>query len=77
MLTELFPFANPRHQAFAQLMSAFVSLVLLSYFTTHFFLEAWDVTFAQAALDTSCCDVPSTLAQVEADFAAANSGALK
>mmetsp|Transcript_7224 Transcript_7224/g.23159 ORF Transcript_7224/g.23159 Transcript_7224/m.23159 type:complete len:293 (+) Transcript_7224:108-986(+) len=75
MLTELFPCASPRHQAFAQLTSAFISLVLLTSFTTLFFLDAWEVTFAQEAFDTSCCDVPSTLAQVEADFAAANSGA--
>ena len=68
MLTELFPCASPRHQAFAQLTSAFISLVLLTSFTTLFFLDAWDVTFAQEAFDTSCCDVPSTLA------AAANSG---
>ena len=67
MLTELFPCASPRHQAFAQLTSAFISLVLLTSFTTLFFLYAWDVTFAKEAFDTSCCDVPSTLA-------AANSG---
>lgn len=74
MLTELFPCASPRHQAFAQLTSAFISLVLLTSFTTLFFLDAWEVTFAQEAFDTSCCDVPSTLAQVEAGSAAANSG---
>ena len=61
MISEAWPSPDKRMQERNQLITSFISLAVLLYFTFSFMLEAWDTVSKQGGEDESCCDVSTAL----------------